>query len=189
MGIFMLVWNGTVRAHFAHRRLREKPPSGGVSVYCESVAPDPAIVNASAQLLAKLNWLGVAMLEYKVERRTGIPYLMEVNPRFWGSLQLAIDAGVDFPRLLVDLAAGRTIGPAPQFRVGIRSRWWWGDVDQLLLRLRRTAAELSLPNDADSRAEAVMRFLTWGQRDRNEVLRFDDPRPFLRETALWFSRR
>jgi len=28
--------------------------------------------------------------------------LMEVNPRFWGSLPLAIDAGIDFPSLLIE---------------------------------------------------------------------------------------
>ena len=38
LGVFLLRWGGKVVASFAHRRIREKPPSGGVSVYCESVA-------------------------------------------------------------------------------------------------------------------------------------------------------
>ena len=84
-----------MRAVFAHRRLREKPPSGGVSVYRESVAPDPSLVARAAALLAGLGWRGVAMVEMKTDARTGTPYLMEVNGRFWGSLQLAVDAGVD----------------------------------------------------------------------------------------------
>ncbi len=41
VGIFLLLWDGVLRATFAHRRLREKPPSGGVSVYRESIAADP----------------------------------------------------------------------------------------------------------------------------------------------------
>src|SRR4051812_37619019 len=40
IGIFLLIWNGKLLATFAHRRLREKPPSGGVSVYSESVVAD-----------------------------------------------------------------------------------------------------------------------------------------------------
>ena len=93
-GIFLLVWDGTVRAVFAHRRLREKPPSGGVSVYSESIAAKPDLVERSRLLLERMKWNGIAMIEYKLDASTGVPYLMEVNGRFWGSLQLAIDAGV-----------------------------------------------------------------------------------------------
>ena len=68
-----------------------------MSVYRESVAADPDLVRRSRALLDAFGWCGVAMVEYKLDERTGTPYLMEVNGRFWGSLQLAIDAGVDFP--------------------------------------------------------------------------------------------
>ena len=39
-GVFCLYDNGTPVAFFAHRRLREKPPSGGVSVLSQSVPVD-----------------------------------------------------------------------------------------------------------------------------------------------------
>ncbi|OLE20554.1 MAG: hypothetical protein AUG50_00315, partial [Betaproteobacteria bacterium 13_1_20CM_3_63_8] len=93
-GIFLLLWDGKLRAQFAHQRLNEKPPSGGVSVYCESVALDEGLRDRSRQLLDRFGWSGVAMVEYKRDAATGEPYLMEVNGRFWGSLQLAIDSGV-----------------------------------------------------------------------------------------------
>ena len=41
IGVFVLCDHGRLLAAFAHRRLREKPPSGGASVLCESVAVDP----------------------------------------------------------------------------------------------------------------------------------------------------
>ena len=44
---------------------------------------------------------GVAMVESQRRARWPRLYLMEVNCRFWGSLQLAIDCGVDFPRFQV----------------------------------------------------------------------------------------
>jgi hypothetical protein len=114
---------------------------------------------------------------------------MEINGRFWGSLQLAIDAGVDFPNLLLDAAAGTPRPPVLRWKLGVRSRWWWGDVDQLLARLRHSAARLDLAPGEPGRLGALARFLLlWRPGDRNEILRLDDPRPFLRETAAWFRR-
>jgi predicted ATP-grasp superfamily ATP-dependent carboligase len=186
IGIFLLRWGGKTRAAFAHRRLREKPPSGGVSVYRESIPLPADLLQQSERLLAGFDWEGVAMVEYKVDQHSGRPFLMEINGRFWGSLQLAIDAGVDFPRLLLACALGECEPEACQYRAGVRSRWWWGEVDHLLIRLRRPARGLALPPSAPSRLGALGAFLTWRPGDRNEILRLSDPRPFLRETVEWF---
>jgi predicted ATP-grasp superfamily ATP-dependent carboligase len=77
------------------------------------------------------------MEKYKLDEATGVPYLMEINGRLWGSLQLAIDAGVDFPTMLVAAATGGEPRPVTYYRSDVRSRWWWGDVDHLLLRLQK----------------------------------------------------
>ena len=189
-GVFLLVWDGVVRACFAHRRLREKPPSGGVSVYSESIAADPELVERSRLLLERMKWNGVAMIEYKLDASTGVPYLMEVNGRFWGSLQLAIDAGVDFPALLVAAATGEPMPPVTSYRIGARSRWWWGDVDQLLSRWRKSDSELALPSDAPSRLRATREFFSVLQpHNRSDVFRVTDVQPFVRETLDWFRRR
>ena len=189
IGVFLLVWQGELFAAFAHRRIREKPPAGGVSVYSESVPLDPDLVERSRRLLAAFGWEGVAMVEYKLEAATGTPYLMEINGRFWGSLQLAVDAGVDFPRLLVALALGERPEPVRHYRVGVRNRWWWGDVDHLLARLRRSPAALALPPGAPGRLHALLSFLRWRPGDRNEILRWSDPAPFFRETWSWLRDR
>ncbi|HEX6938516.1 MAG TPA: ATP-grasp domain-containing protein [Longimicrobiales bacterium] len=189
VGVFLLLWEGRIRAVFAHRRIREKPPSGGVSVYCESVAPPWGLVASSQALLDRFGWSGIAMVEYKLDARSGSPHLMEVNPRFWGSLQLALDAGVDFPSLLIRAAAGRPMGPPPVYRPGNRLRWWWGDVDQLIARLRRSPAELALPPDAPSRKAAILEFLRIRPGDRPCTFRLRDPAPFFRETIDWLRRR
>ena len=113
-GLFTLFDRGRLLTAFAHRRLREKPPSGGVSVLSESIAVDPDLRDAAIRLLGPLGWHGVAMLEYKRDARSGQRFLMEVNGRFWGSLQLAVDAGVDFPYLTYQLAWDRRLlSPAP----------------------------------------------------------------------------
>ena len=59
------------------------------------------------RLLTALNWHGVAMVEFKIDA-TGQHWLMEINPRLWGSLALSIDAGVDFPLGLLQVARGET---------------------------------------------------------------------------------
>jgi predicted ATP-grasp superfamily ATP-dependent carboligase len=190
IGVFLLLWDGRIVASFAHRRLREKPPSGGVSVSAESIAGTPELIDRSRALLTEIGWSGVAMVEYKVDQETGTPYLMEINGRFWGSLQLAIDAGVDFPALLVACALGQVPAAAPDYRVGLRGRWWWGDVDHLIARLRHSSTGLSLPPGAPSRAAAVGDFVSACVRgDPDAVWRWSDPRPFLAETASWLRRQ
>lgn len=190
VGVFLLIWNDQVIASSAHRRIREKPPSGGISVYRESIHVDPGLIEQSRLLLDQFEWQGVAMVEYKIDSATGDPYLMEVNGRFWGSLQLAIDSGVNFPVLLARLAMGEHPEPVQEYRAGIRSRWWWGDVDHLLARLRKTDKQLALPADAPGRFATLLHFLTlWRPGDHNEILRWNDPLPFVRETVQWFRQR
>jgi predicted ATP-grasp superfamily ATP-dependent carboligase len=192
VGVFLLLWGGDLRATVGHRRIREKPPSGGVSAVRESTEPDPALLDRSLKLLGSMGWRsGVAMVEYKVRRDTGDPVLMEINGRFWGSLQLAIDAGVDFPVLLLAAAEGSAEAPAGlrdlvRGRPGVKVRWLLGDLDQLLLRLVRTPEELSLPPGHPGRLRAMVEFMAdFRPGVRLEVLRWGDPRPFLSEAAAW----
>lgn len=187
VGIFLLRWNDAIVASFAHRRLREKPPSGGVSVYRESVVASPDLLRRSESLLDSLGWRGVAMIEYKMDAATGVPYLMEINGRFWGSLQLAIDAGVDFPRLLAACALGEQVAPRAPYR-RVRSRWWWGEVDHVVTRLRHSSRQLHLAEDTPSLARTLYDFVAspLRPRDREEVFRPGDPLPFVRESRQWF---
>jgi predicted ATP-grasp superfamily ATP-dependent carboligase len=148
----------------------------------------PALVDPCLRLLDALDWNGVVMIECKRELATGQYVLMELNGRFWGSLQLAVDAGVDFPTLLLRCAAGEPVPAQPPYRVGVRSRWFWGDVDNLYLRLRRSPANLHADPVAGARVRAVLEFLHHRPgRDRCEVWRWRDPAPFLVETLQWFG--
>jgi predicted ATP-grasp superfamily ATP-dependent carboligase len=183
-GLFVLFDRGRLLAAFAHRRLREKPPSGGVSVLRESVRADDRLVDYANRLLAPIGWHGPAMVEFKRDAETRQPYLIEVNGRFWGSLQLAIDAGVDFPWMSCQLALGQSVQAPAGYRIGVRSRWLLGDLDHLFLRLFRANRALALPPGTPSRLRTLVDFLSCRPRDLNfEVLRPDDLRPFLREAA------
>jgi protein-tyrosine-phosphatase/predicted ATP-grasp superfamily ATP-dependent carboligase len=115
VGVSVLAHDGVVSQAFQHRRVRE-PVGGGGSSYRQSEALSPDLEAMTVALCAASRLEGVAMFEYKVDDATGQKALLEVNSRFWGSLPLAMAAGVDFPYLWFTQA----MGAAPAPRVGYR---------------------------------------------------------------------
>ncbi len=186
VGVFVCMDGGEPVALFSHRRLREKPPSGGVSVLSESAPLDPVARDHAVKLLRALDWRGVAMVEFKRDRRDGSLRLMEINARFWGSLQLAIRAGVDFPSILVGLESGEPLPKALEYRVGVRSRWLSGDLDSLLLVLRRSRRRLDLTTAHRGRWRTLWDFLHfWGRDLYYELEQRDDLGPARLEWRRW----
>jgi predicted ATP-grasp superfamily ATP-dependent carboligase len=189
LGVSLLRWSGQLLAASAHRRLREKPVTGGVSVLSETVAlPDSTLARCVALLDALDYRDGVAMIEFKGDSLDA-PTFMEINPRLWGTVQLAIDAGVDVPALLVRAALGQVPTTEVRSRPGVRLRWFWGDVDHMLARVRRGLG----PDGAElpgGRLEAA-RLLGQERYGRavEEVWRVDDWRPFVAECWNWLWRR
>ncbi|MBI2899407.1 MAG: ATP-grasp domain-containing protein [Planctomycetes bacterium] len=115
-GCGFLARDGELLAAFCHRRVREYPIAGGPSAMCESIVDGTLTAHARA-LARELRWTGVAMAEFKGGR------LLEINPRFWGSLPLALRAGINFPDLLCRMAAGQAVGPVGSYRAGVRLRF------------------------------------------------------------------
>ncbi|HXI33432.1 MAG TPA: ATP-grasp domain-containing protein [Gemmatimonadales bacterium] len=130
-GVFALCDRGRVVAWFAHERLRDVRPSGSGSSLRRAAPLDPRLRAPAERLLCEMRWHGPAMVEFR-DDGSEEPCLMEVNGRFWGSLQLAIDAGVDFPRLWLAILAGEGVGAAPRYREDVVLRWLWGDVKRFL---------------------------------------------------------
>jgi len=171
LGVFAMFVDGEAAMTFAHKRLLEKPPSGGISVLSESIPLSSAPLDNALNLLKHYRWRGAAMVEFKVSE-DGKCYLMEVNPRFWGSLQLAIDAGRDFPAALF----GKQ-NDADNYKEGARLRWLLGTLDHFLINLKskplHTLARLFFCN-------SLQLFSSWNST-RLEVLRMEDPKPFFME--------
>lgn len=134
-GVEMLFNQGELRAIFTHKRIREYPITGGPSTARISVK-HPEMEKNAIRLLEELKWHGVAMVEFKLDERNNEPVLMEVNPRFWGSLNQAISAGVDFPYLLYKMATEGDVKPVFEYRTGVKSRWMLGDCRALIGYLR-----------------------------------------------------
>ena len=119
---FAVYDNGKCGITFQHKRIREMPPSGGVSVCAESYKNN-LVEQYGKIILDYLEWHGVAMVEFKMTEK-GIPVLMEINPKFWGSLDLALEAGVNFPLELIKIFKGKMIGKENNFyKYPLRYHW------------------------------------------------------------------
>lgn len=189
VGVSVLAAEGEVLQAFQHHRVYESGPTGG-STYRVSAALDPALL-AATEAMARASALhGVAMFEYRRNPGTGQFVLLEVNARFWGSLPLAIAAGIDFPAQLYDLLVHGRRHPRIHYRVGQYGRSLTNDA----YRLVRDIGERGVPLPA--RLARVGGDLLAGLgrsllgRERTDSFALDDPGPWLGEwgeIGAWIS--
>lgn len=171
---------------FAHRRLHEYPPAGGVGVLLESQIVDGKLGHAANALLEALNWEGPAMVEFRRDAATGQYVLMEINGRFWGSLPLATLAGLDFPYWQWQIAHGITPVVPARYRHGLRVRWTAGEIQRFA----------DLMTDADARqrvncgtfSAALQLAKSFDPRVKSALFSIRDPQPELRSVATTVAR-
>lgn len=181
MGVFALCSNGELKAYCAHKRIREKPPWGGVSVVSESMDPDKSVLKSASVLLKDLNWNGVAMVEYKKDSQENVPRLMEINARFWGSLQLSIDAGIDFPNLLINMYCDPHQLNLKYQRYNARFRWLLGDLDNLIINFKR--------GNLKTRFKVLKSFIgEFFTGSKIEDFRYSDFKPFMWSLCTYLKR-
>ena len=130
-GVSLLFNQGQLRAKFTHKRLRERFRAGGMSTLRTGVV-NPVLEEYAERLLEAVGFHGVAMVEFKHDDKSGETWLLEVNPRFWGSLSLAIQSGVDFPYLLYRMATDGDISPVTRYETGKVVKWILGDLSRIL---------------------------------------------------------
>ena len=181
VGVEVLMRDGEPRLLFQHRRLREKPATGGISVLCESEKLSPQLADHAVRLLRDMRWDGVAMVEFRQDPATGEAKLLEVNGRFWGSLPLALHAGADFPAELLRTQLDRDYRPAQTYRVGARCRSLAHDTSSLFETLR---------TGNRSRARALWNYLVaFSPAVGGYVWNLRDPWPALRHPWQRLFRR
>ncbi len=123
--------HGEIIGACANRRLRSINPTGGPGALKETIPLSyGGMAERGHRLASVLNWTGPMMVEFKIDRHSGVPKLMEINGRFWGSLPLAIFAGVDFPYLYYRLAQGDPVEAVDSYREVV-SRHFVGDLHNL----------------------------------------------------------
>jgi predicted ATP-grasp superfamily ATP-dependent carboligase len=118
-----LLDHGRPVAAFSQKRVAAVAPLGGLNAVAVSTH-EPALRDRALELLQALSWHGPSQVQFIMDERDGLPTLMEVNGRFWGSLDLAARAGVDFVRLAHRMALGRRVKPCFCYEAGVAYRWW-----------------------------------------------------------------
>lgn len=176
ISVAAIVEYGEPKAVCCIRVHRTIPVTGGNSVFRETVPPEPEAVKHAFKLLRVLEWHGVAEVEFRIDERDSVPKLMEINGRFWASLQLAIDSGIDFPYLLYRLTIDGKIPPTFNYRVGVKGRWINGDLYNLLAVLR---GEPKISALRPSRLRTLLCFLKFYEKNMHyDNLSLNDPAPF-----------
>jgi predicted ATP-grasp superfamily ATP-dependent carboligase len=164
-GIYVLMNDDSEpRAYTAQRRIRSYPYYGGPSTLRETFQDEVSerAKGIAFSLLKAMKWRGVAMVEFRIDPRDNTPKLMEVNPRFWGSLQLSILSGVDFPWLYYTMLREGDVKPVMSYKSNVECRWLLpGDI----LWYVTTPGKLkNLPE-----------FLRW--KNNYDILSIEDPGP------------
>ncbi len=173
-GFFTIIGpSGEPVATFCHRRLREYPITGGPSTLCESFH-DETLVELGKRLLQAMDWRGVAMVEFKRDRKTGEYKLLEINPRFWGSLPLALHCRVNFPVYQAQLALGLTPQTESSYPIGRKMRFFFPDLLAVIEQFRTGNKRLV----ARSYLQELLDFSI-----KDGLFDLDDPRPLM--TYLW----
>lgn len=130
VGFFGLYDRGNLVQFFMHMRLRENPISGGPSACAMSIYNEKLYFYGK-KILDSLNWNGVAMVEFKLSDSEF--YFMEINPKFWGSHDLAISCGINFAELLIKMGKGSNLNFIDYPR-NIKFHWPFSEEFQLLLK-------------------------------------------------------
>ena len=118
--------DGALVRRFQQMALRTWPEAAGISSLAVSVEPDDDLAEAGRALLAAAGYWGLAQLQFidgPQERR-----LIDVNTRFYGSLALALAAGVNLPAAWHAVARGGAPGGPAAYRVGVTYRWLEADL-------------------------------------------------------------
>ena len=132
-GYFALCVEGQILSQFQHRRVREYPPTGGMST-CAISTNNEAVQKAGSHLLQQLKWTGVAMVEFKVSS-DNVPYLLEINPKYWGSHDLALAASIDFPNQAMSLLLDNYKSAPVPYKIGVKYHWpLHGDIQHAFMR-------------------------------------------------------
>lgn len=80
---------------------------------------DPALIELARSTCAAIGFVGPINIQCRMQGRR--PVIFEINPRFSGGIPLTIQAGADFPQMLIRLALGR---PMPDDVGAFREGLW-----------------------------------------------------------------
>jgi predicted ATP-grasp superfamily ATP-dependent carboligase len=175
-GVTLFIKDGSVLASCGHVAYRTTPPLGGASVMRQSIRVPGDVLEAAVRLVKAVGLQGVCEVEFRRDANNH-PLLMEINPRLAGTIENAIQSGVDFPLMIWQWATGADVQPVTGHRTGVRTRWLQGDLRWLRENLGRTGRPDSVPKGRSFWIFAWEFGRTW----HYDFLDLRDPRPAIVE--------
>lgn len=161
---------------FQHRQIRGETYAGGGGSYRESVS-DPALEAAGRALLDRLEWHGLACIEFRRHAETGEFVLTELNPRIWRSTSLPVAAGADFPWHYWLLATGEADRIDPDYETDVGMHFAYGEWTYFRSVLNEEYPDVERPTVGEALRDVAVSTVT---NPRFDYLRADDPQPFVR---------
>jgi len=114
--------NGKCKAAIAQKRIETIPPTGGPGAYNKTIL-DRKLVKQSTTLLDHIDWHGPYQTEWILDPRDNKYKIIELNPKMWGTLELAIRSGVNIPEMTVRIALKEEIEPVRHYDIGTKKFW------------------------------------------------------------------
>ena len=114
-----VAWEGRMVCAVHQISPRIWPPERGITAFARTIAPDAHREKAVAAILSEIGWSGIYGMQFLLV--DGKSYPIDLNPRIYGSIPLAIAAGLNLPAIWMDLLLGRE-PEAGAYRVGTRYR-------------------------------------------------------------------
>lgn len=166
-----LIYNkkSQLRGCFVQRELRNYPDPIGPSTIQESIIHDMA-KSLALKFMEGLNWQGIVELEFIIEKESKDIVFMEVNPRFWASVEMAVQAGVDFPYMYYLIAKDGDCDEVMKYKIGGKVKWSFpGELLAFLETKKKKGVDPSF---------------FFNKEIKDDTLSLDDPMPIF---GLFFS--
>ena len=144
-GVSLLIAGDEVMAACGHVAHRTTPPLGGASAVRESIEVPDDTMHAAVLLAKAIGLQGVCEVEFRRDAENR-PLLMEINARLAGTIENAVQSGVDFPLMIWCWATGQAVSPVTSYRHGVRTRWLHGDTRWLYQNWRRAGRPDGMPH-------------------------------------------
>lgn len=164
----ILCFHGEPIAGSAYLSLRNAPLPFGPPVACLSIKDD-ALMKIGCDFLQSIGFHGVAHLDFRRDRRDGIPKLLDFNVRVAGTNDISLRTGVDFGFMLYQLALGEQVAPCFNYEIGREFRWFM-------------PGELRYFIQTPNKFQALMRWMKWRRVSTDFSL--SDPLP---QAAMLFD--
>ena len=170
VGVAGVSWGGELVCALHQASVRIWPMPVGGSAYAETIAPNAELEQGVGRLLRRIGWSGLFQVQFIRDSR-GDHFLIDLNPRIYGTLALATAAGLNLPQIWVDLLLGRR-PKVGGYRIGVGFRQEEKDA--------RALARLLL---TDGERQSALRGLLPRRGTAHAIFSLRDPMPLLTSMA------